>query len=131
MPLPKEPQSASQKEKEGVRPSEEGTFPVVETQVIPEVPPDIEKVEAVAGTEATLPKPVTDDAGQVLVSPAAPQQVNITLPLTEAELERALHLKVINSLRWLAEWTARMLKKTKSKFVYQLKGEGVKTSKDK
>ena len=117
MPLPKEPQTASAKESEGLEPQEGKKYPVVERQVIPEVPPEIEKVEAVAGAEANLAQPVTDDAGRVIVSPSAPQQVNITWPLTDEEIEKALHLKVIYSIRWLAEWTARLLKKTRHKLI--------------
>ena len=49
-----------------------------------------------------------------------PQQVTITLPLTEEEMSRALHLKIIYSLRWLGEWMKRLLKIIGGKFIYKL-----------
>ena len=85
----------------------------------PEVKDWLEKIET--GAEIQLPQPVTDDQGQVIVSPAAPQQVTVTLPLTEEEMSGALHLKIVYSLRWLAEWMKRLLKIAGGKFSYKLK----------
>lgn len=100
--------------------SEQEKFPVVERPTVPEIPPEIEKVEAVAGAEIYLPQPITDDAGAVVMDNAAPQQVTITLPLTEEEMRRALHLRIIYSIRWLAEWTKRLIKIVGGRFNYQL-----------
>jgi len=93
----------------------------VERPVIPEIPPEVEHIEAVAGAEITLPQPITDSGGGVILDNAAPQQVTITLPLTEEEMQRALHLKIIYSLRWLAEWVRRLIKVIGGKFVYTFK----------
>lgn len=100
--------------------SEKEKVPVVERPTTPEIPPEVKHVEAVAGAEISLPQPVTDDSGQVVMDNVTPQQVTITLPLTEEEMSRALHLKIIYSLRWLAEWMKRLLKIVGGKFLYKL-----------
>ncbi len=83
----------------------------------PEVKDWLTKLET--GEEIRLPQPVTDDTGQVMLDNAAPQQVTVTLPLTEEEINRALHIKIIYSLRWLAEWTKRLIKIVGGKFLYK------------
>ncbi len=96
-------------------------LPFKERPLTPEVPPEVEHLEAVAGAEVSLPQPITDTGGGVILDNIAPQQVTITLPLTEEEMQQALHLKIIYSLRWLAEWMKRLLKIVGGKFVYKLK----------
>ena len=54
---------------------------------------------------------------------AAPQQVVVKLPLTGAQMDQALHLKIIYSFRWLAEWTKRLLKIIGGKFAYKVTNE--------
>jgi len=95
--------------------------PLVERPTTPKIPPEIERVEAIAGEEITLPKPITDNSGQPILDNVAPQQVTITLPLTEEEMRQALHLKIIYSLRWLAEWVKRLTKVFGGKFLYGFK----------
>jgi len=95
-------------------------LPIIERPVVPEIPPEVEHIEAIAGTEVTLPEPITDSGGGIILDNAAPQQVTITLPLTEEEMQQALHLKIIYSLRWLAEWVKRLLKIVGGKFLYKL-----------
>lgn len=95
-------------------------YPIVERPTTPEVPPEVEKVEAVTGAEITLPQPVTDDSGQPLVSPAAPQQVTVTLPLDDQKIQLGLHYKVVDSFRWLAEWARRLLKLVSGRFQYKI-----------
>lgn len=95
--------------------------PIVERPTIPEIPPELEKVEAVPGAEISLSQPVTDDKGQVIIDTSAPQQVTVTLPLTEEEIRKGLGLKVVDSLFWLAEWSKKLLKIIGGKFVYKLK----------
>jgi len=99
---------------------EKEKLPLAERPTIPEIPPEVEHVEAIAGAEITLPQPITDTGGAVILDNAAPQQVMITLPLTEEEMQQALHLKIIYSLRWLAEWMKRLLKIFGGKFLYKL-----------
>jgi len=121
MALPSEPQVPSSKEqKEVVSRVFPEKHPVVEREVTPEVPPEVEKVEAVAGAEISLPQPVTDDTGAVIVDTPTPQQVKITLPLSEEEIERGLGYKITFSIRWLGEWCRRLLKIVGGKFIYRL-----------
>lgn len=99
--------------------AEQEAGPITERLVTPEIPPEIEHVEAVSGAEIYLPQPVTDDSGATVMDNAAPQQVTVTLPLTDDQMNQALHLKIIYSLRWLAEWTKRLLKIAGGKFLYK------------
>lgn len=107
--------------KEAVAPRE--TAPVVEVgppkEVGPEVKDWMERLET--GEEIQLPQPVTDDAGQVILDTSAPRQVEVKLPLTEAEIQRGLHQEIVNSIRWLAEWCRRLLKMAGTKFIYRIK----------
>lgn len=104
-----------------------GGAEIKERLFLPEIPPEVEEVEAVAGQEFSLPGPATDDAGQVLLDNATPQQVVITLPLTEEQMLIGLRQKVTESLRWLAEWTKRLLKIMGGRFNYQLKTSSSKS----
>lgn len=120
MALPSEPEAPSAKEqKEILSRLFPEKHPIVERPVTPEIPPEVEKVEAVAGAEISLPQPVTDDTGAVIVDTPTPQQPAITLPLTEEEIERGLGYKITYSIRWLAEWCKRLLKIFGGKFIYR------------
>ncbi|PIU33394.1 hypothetical protein COY29_06035 [Candidatus Woesebacteria bacterium CG_4_10_14_0_2_um_filter_39_14] len=100
--------------------SEHERIPVVERSTKIELTPEIKRVEPViGGEEITLPQAVMDDTGAVILDNIAPQQVAIKLPLTEEEMNQALHLKIIYSFRWLAEWTKRVLKILGGKFIYR------------
>lgn len=99
--------------------SERDKFPVGEILTKPDVLPETQHIEAVIAEEITLPQPITDDTNQVIMDNAAPSQVTIKLPLTGQQMDQALHLKIIYSFRWLAEWTKRLLKIFGSKFIYR------------
>lgn len=80
------------------------TSPEIEKK--PELAGYVEKVEK--ATEAITP--ITDDyTGQVLLKSTTPQNVTVTLPLTEDEVAVGLHQQVFDSLRWLAEWCVRQV----------------------
>lgn len=66
----------------------------------------LERVEKAAG-------PVVDDStGRVVLTPTQSQtQQVVTLPLTEEEIKHGLHHKIFDSIRWLAEWSLRIVKK--------------------
>ncbi len=121
--LPDEPQVPTPKEQKEIVSKvfgKEEKHPVVERPTIPEIPPEIEHAEAIAGAEIQLPQPVTDDTtGQVLVTSPAATQPQIVLPLSEEEVERGLHLKVIYSFRWLAEWCKRLIKLFHGRVIYR------------
>jgi hypothetical protein len=106
--------------KETIAPGDE--FPVVETGITtPEVPAETQHVEVVTGEEIVLPQKVIDENTQEeLVTNVAPQQVVVKLPLTGQQMDQALHLKIIYSFRWLAEWAKRVLKIVGGKFTYRM-----------
>ena len=88
----------------------EERVPIIEVGREPEVTPEtgIEKLEK---EQYVLPTPVLDDqTGEVLVSPPAPVAPEIILPITAAEYQAGLEAKIEDSLRWLAEWSKRLIK---------------------
>ena len=88
----------------------EERVPIIEVGREPEVAPEtgIEKLEK---EQYVLPTPVLDDqTGQILVSPPAPVAPEIILPITAEEYQMGLEAKIEDSLRWLAEWSRRLIK---------------------
>lgn len=78
----------------------------------PELEGYLEKVEK----EAELGQPVVDDyTQQVLMSSPGSLTKGIKLPLSEEEVNRGLHRKVWEGIRWLAEWCARQAKMLQGK----------------
>lgn len=104
--------------------SERDKFPVGEILTTPDVTPETQHMEAITGEEITLPQPITDDTNQVVMDNAVPQQVVVKLPLTGQQMDQALHLKIIYSFRWLAEWMKRVLKIVSGKFTYRIASGG-------
>ncbi len=87
----------------------------------PEVEGWIEKLEK---EDAQLQQPVTDDkTGQVVLDDLQKEKdkFKVILPLTKDEVEKGLHYKVVDSIRWLAEWCIRMIKIFGKKVVYRRK----------
>lgn len=99
-------------EREGGRVEVVEEIPVnVEEEKLKEAEGYIEKVEK----EAELAAPVVDDyTKQVLVGAAASQKPKVTLPLTDDQIQKGLHHKIWEGIRWLAEWCARQLKVIRS-----------------
>lgn len=86
----------------------------------PEVEGWLEKLEK---EDAQLAQPVVDDTGQVILDDAQKKKkgFKVVLPLTKDEVDKGLHHKVIESIRWLAEWCIRMIKIFGSKVAYRKK----------
>jgi hypothetical protein len=85
----------------------------------PEVEGWLEKLER---EDSQLPQPVIDDAtGQVVLDDVTAQtsQFKVVLPLTKEEVQKGLHHKVMDSVRWLAEWCLRMVKMFGNKVAYR------------
>lgn len=90
----------------------------------------IEKIEKQAETKSpSSPRPtpttsssLTDDAAKKVMGmmPKSPKQT-IVLPLDEEEVRRGLHHKVIDAIRWLAEWSVYMIKKYPGRVFYRPK----------
>jgi len=105
-------------EKEKLVGIEKGEFPVAiekEPEIDREIAPLVKKLEQ----DISLTQPVTDDYGQPLVSPAAPQQPQIVLPLTGMQYAFGLKQKVSYSIRWLAEWCLRLIKIFGSRAIFR------------
>ena len=113
------PVSVLKEQKEGFVPTE--VVPPVELREEEhgeEVEGWLERLER--GEDINLPQPVTDDqTGQVLVTAAKPKDPEIVLPVTAAVAEKGLHMKVWESMRWLAEWSLRILKMWPGRAVYR------------
>lgn len=63
---------------------------------------------------------VNPQTGQVVLDNSAKQnEFKVVLPLTKAEVEIGLHHKVLDSLRWLAEWCLRLIKMFGNKVAYR------------
>lgn len=84
----------------------------------PEVEGWLEKLEK---EDSRLQQPVVDDKGKIILDDAAKQKkgFKVVLPLTKDEVDKGLHHKVIDSIRWLAEWCIRMIKMFGSKVAYR------------
>jgi len=86
----------------------------------PEVEGWLEKLEK---EDSQLQQPVRDDKGQVVLDDAQKKKkgFKVVLPLSEDEVEKGLHHKLVDSIRWLAEWCIRMIKMFGNKVAYRKK----------
>ncbi len=57
----------------------------------------------------TLPQPIEDEYGEILLKATHIPKPTIVLPLNEQTMDKALHAKVMDSVRWLAEWCKRSI----------------------
>jgi hypothetical protein len=63
--------------------------------------------------------PMNNDMATVVAQSIQKQgKPNIVLPLTEVELQEGLHHRVIDGIRWLAEWCRLMIKKYPGRVFY-------------
>ena len=114
------PTSSKGKEREGVGKQE--VTPITEYTRNVDLEPEVEGwLEKLEKEQTQLGQPVTDDKGQVILEDANKQQsgFKVVLPLTKDEVEKGLHHKVIDSIRWLAEWCIRMIKMFGNKVTYR------------
>lgn len=69
---------------------------------------------------ATPPPPaVYDDMGKVVMQSAKAGKTTIVLPLSEDEIRKGLHHKIIDGIRWLAEWSIYIIKKYPGRVFYR------------
>lgn len=76
----------------------------------------VERVER--GEDINLARTVVHQ-GQTLVTTANLQNAKIVLPLSEEATKLALHRRVVESVRWLAEWCWRLVKKLPRRVMYE------------
>lgn len=100
-----------QKEQEPVKPPEAGPIEEVVQEV--EVAPELEAMGVEKRSETINLPPDLKKMGVKAVSPTQPATpaTTIPLPLTDDQIMVGLHVRIISSLRWLAEWCLRQLKK--------------------
>ena len=122
-PTPPPPPISGPKEQRELGPATEPEQAPLTEYEEPEPEPEVknwmEKLEE--GETVQLPQPVTDDFGQVLVQAAGQTKPKIVLPLDETGLSIGLHQKVIDSVRWLAEWCVRVMKMATGRVFYKAK----------
>jgi hypothetical protein len=84
----------------------------------PEVEGWLEKLEK---EDAQLQQPVVNQqTGKVILDNShLPTGFKVILPLTKDEVEKGLRLKVVDSMRWLAEWCIRLIKMFGNKVAYR------------
>lgn len=87
----------------------------------PEVEGWLEKLEK---EDANLQQPIADQAtGQTVLSDPSTGSgqtgFKVILPMTKDEVDKGLQHKVIDSVRWLAEWCIRMIKMFGNKVAYR------------
>lgn len=71
--------------------------------------------------QVTLPKPITDDFGKVVMEQARAEEPVVTLPLTETKMKEGLHHKVFEAIRWAAETCVYLIKKYPGRAFYPQK----------
>lgn len=84
----------------------------------PEVEGWLEKLEK---EDTNLQQPVVNQqTGQIVLDDTQSQGgFKVVLPLTKDEIEKGLHHKMIDGLRWLAEWCLRLIKMFGNKVAYR------------
>lgn len=94
-------------------PLPQGEVPLEEISTEVELEPGLEAIGVEKKSETiTLPEDVKK-MGVQAVGPSQPvtQTTAVPLPLTDDQIVIGLHAQIISSLRWLAEWCIRQLKK--------------------
>lgn len=92
--------------------------PVVEVREPGELPEDVKGwLERVERDDVAEP-PTVVHKGKPVVSPAAPADVTVTLPLSEEGVKKGLKQRIVESIRWLAVWCVRLVKKYHGKVFY-------------
>ena len=80
----------------------------------------LEKLEkTIPQTTTTKTQTTTNDDNNDAQNPyASPKPQPIILPLTKKDIETGLHQPITSSLRWLAEWSIRMIKMYHNRVMY-------------
>lgn len=109
----------------------EPRLPSVDEEALKEVEGYIERVEKQmevkkpdtplqpSSVKTSSPK-VQDDAGNVMMQAAQKQvKAKIVLPMDEVAVKDGLHHKVLDAVRWLAEWCVLIIKKYPGRVFYK------------
>ena len=99
--------------------------PITEYTRKVELEPEVESwLEKLEKEDSQLQQPVRDDKGQVVLDSAKGGQghkgkFKVVLPMTKDEMEKGLHHKVVDGVRWLSEWCVRMIKMFHGKVAFR------------
>ena len=78
-----------------------------------ELTPELERAGAEIRSETIVLPPEMKKMGIQSVGNATPvTTTTVQLPLSDDQIVTGLHAQIISSIRWLAEWGIRLLKKT-------------------
>jgi len=104
--------------------------PGLDQVAIREVEGYIERVEKQAESQAqtqtsapqqmpqTQSAPKQDMGSTVAAQFASATKPNIVLPLNQSQIEEGMHHKVVDGVKWLAEWCLMMIKKYPGRVFY-------------
>jgi len=108
------------KERMGRAKGKEGLIRSSEPEL--KIPPGVEGwIEKVEKRDVYLSKPATDDQGQVIVTSSQAKPNKIVLPLSKSGLVKGLKEGVGEAMRWLAEWSLRLIKMSPGKVLFRIK----------
>lgn len=96
---------------------EKGEVTLMEAE--PKLKPEVESLIHKVEKEIYLAKPITDDAGQMVMQSPTTVLPIITLPLTQSTYIVGLTQQITESVRWLAEWCRRIIKMLGEKVVFR------------
>ena len=99
-----------------------GSLASVEYEPTPEIPPEVEEyIKRVEEHADTLSEPIVVDGQQVgQVSHHHPTQPVVVLPITEEDEKKARFKSPRYSIRWLVEWSHKIIKKFVGRVVYRM-----------
>lgn len=105
-----------EKPEEQARQEVEGYIERVEKR--PEIEEEDQTGMKKGAADVSMPKQIVGDDGRV-VAEAVAEEPEIDLPLSEEEVKKGLHHKVMDSIRWLAEWCVYIIKKYPGRVFYK------------
>lgn len=97
----------------------EGYIEKIEKQA--EVKPPVPSPVQPAPSTTAAPAPVIDETGKVIMQSSTGVKPTIVLPLDEEQIRTGLHHKIIDGIRWLAEWCILIIKKYPGRVFYRQK----------
>jgi hypothetical protein len=84
-------------------------------------PPETKEwvTEKKTAEEITLPQPVKDEYGEILLKSARPSKPTITLPLDDKGIKKAKKKGIGESIRWLVAFCIRLIKKFPNRVIFK------------
>lgn len=76
-----------------------------------EIPPEVERATGAKTSQIQFTKQVTDDSGKPMIQTPSTQQVKITIPANQTQLDDWSQGSADDSLTWFAVYWLRLIKK--------------------